>query len=144
MGEFEVIKNINDIKIIEKNKFIRLRRLRDKNGFVIPNKYSFLKNYYGSDILRFKNNFITIIFIKYKTNIINFIIFEKIKKYISTEIDFTDLKKILLNENYKDLNDILLFSKNNLFNYELNLLNDLNDWLNDNISNDKKYYLLHN
>lgn len=142
MENYKEVKNIKSI--MENNQYINLIRIRDKNGNYFPKIYNFLSNYYGCDILGFKNNYLTIIFVRKNYQIINYVICETMKQFTSDLITFTLFKKIILNENYKKLPDILLYSKNNLFNYEIDLLNDINDWLNDYVSSYKIYYLMYN
>ena len=130
--------------VIKNGKYIKLNRYNDKKGLNIPRKYKFLKKYSGNDILQFKNNYIIIIFIKNNKDIHNYIIYKNTKQYVKSKMNYKDFKRIILNEDYKGFNNIFNFSKLCLYSYELNLLNDVNDWLNNYIMKERRYYLLYN
>ena len=56
-------------------------------------------------------------------------------------MEFAKFKKLILNEDFKQFDKTLSFSRNFLYKYEIDLMNDVNDWLNGQIS-EKKYYKL--
>ena len=56
-------------------------------------------------------------------------------------MEFAEFKKLILNEDFKQFDKTLSFSRNFLYKYEIDLMNDVNDWLNGQIS-EKKYYKL--
>ena len=88
---------------------------------------------------------IIILFIKVnntKTNkIINYVINNKSEEFINTEMELNEFKRLILNEDYSSFDKVLSFSRNLLYKYEIDLMNDVNDWLNGDIAQ-KKYYKL--
>jgi len=129
-------------KFFDISKSVNIIRIRDKNGDFLSKSYEFLKNFQGNDMLSFKSEKFNIIFIKQQENIINIIISDQHKEYVQDKMLFMDFKKIILNDDFKNLSNIFSFSKKRLFCYELDLINDINDWLNNNISEKKIYNLV--
>jgi hypothetical protein len=56
-------------------------------------------------------------------------------------MEFAEFKKLILNEDFKKFDKTLSFSRNFLYKYEIDLMNDVYDWLNGQIA-EKKYYKL--
>lgn len=129
-------------KFFDISKSVNIIRIRDKTGCFLTKTYKFLEHFMGSDMLSFKSEKFNIIFIRQREKIINIIISDEHKEYVQDEMLFTDLKRIILNDNYKELSNIFTFSKKRLFCYELDLINDINDWLNNSISEKKIYNLV--
>ena len=102
---------------------------------------TFLEEYKGGDFLGFIDKDIIILFINKNNKIINYVINNNSKEFIQTEMEFAEFKKLILNEDFKQFDKTLSFSRNFLYKYEIDLMNDVNDWLNGQIS-EKKYYKL--
>lgn len=129
-------------KLINKNKVMKyLLRINDKTSKYFSKSMDFLKEYKGGDFLGFIDKDIIILFINKNNKIINYVINNNSKEFIQTEMEFTEFKKLILNEDFKQFDKTLSFSRNFLYKYEIDLMNDVNDWLNGQIS-EKKYYKL--
>ena len=129
-------------KLRNKNKVMKyLLRINDKTSEYFLKRMDFLKEYKGGDFLGFIDKDIIILFINKNNKIINYVINNKSKEFIQTEMEFTEFKKLILNEDFKQFDKTLSFSRNFLYKYEIDLMNDVNDWLNGQIS-EKKYYKL--
>lgn len=125
-----------------KNKVMKyLLRINDKTSEYFLERIDFLEEYKGGDFLGFIDKDIIILFINKNNKIINYVINNNSKEFIKTEMKFTDFKKLILNEDFKKFDKTLSFSRNFLYKYEIDLMNDVNDWLNGQIS-EKKYYKL--
>ena len=118
-----------------------LLRINDKTSEYFLERIDFLEEYKGGDFLGFIDKDIIILFINKNNKIINYVINNNSKEFIKTEMKFTDFKKLILNEDFKKFDKTLSFSRNFLYKYEIDLMNDVNDWLNGQIS-EKKYYKL--
>jgi hypothetical protein len=129
-------------KFFDISKSVNIIRIRDKKGVFLPRTYAFLEHFMGSDMLSFRSEKFNIIFIKEREKIINIIVSDQHKEYVQDEILFTDFKKIILNDNFGEFSNIFTFSKKRLFCYELDLINDINDWLNGTLSEKKIYNLV--
>jgi hypothetical protein len=137
-------------RIINKRKTMKyLLRIRDKSSKYFCDKLNFLEIHKGDDILGFMDEEIIILFIKgnniksnkIKNNIINYVINNKSKEFVNTEMELEKFKRLILNEDFSKFDKVLSFSRNLLYKYEIDLMNDVNDWLNGEIA-DKKYYKL--
>ena len=129
-------------KLRNKNKVMKyLLRINDKTSEYFLKRMDFLKEYKGGDFLGFIDKDIIILFINKNNKIINYVINNNSKEFIQTEMEFTEFKKLILNEDFKQFDKTLSFSRNFLYKYEIDLMNDVNDWLNGQIS-EKKYYKL--
>ena len=129
-------------KLINKNKVMKyLLRINDKTSKYFSKRMDFLKEYKGGDFLGFIDKDIIILFVNKNNKIINYVINNNSKEFIHTEMKFDEFKKQILNEDFKKFDKILSFSRNFLYKYEIDLMNDVNDWLNGQIS-EKKYYKL--
>ena len=129
-------------KFFDISKSVNIIRIRDKTGYFLTKTYKFLEHFMVQICYLLKSEKFNIIFIKQREKIINIIISDEHKEYVQDEMLFTDLKRIILNDDFKELSDIFTFSKKRLFCYELDLINDINDWLNNNISEKKIYNLV--
>jgi len=137
-------------RIINKSKTMKyLLRIRDKNSKYFCDKLNFLEKHKGDDILGFMDEEIIILFIKgnniksnkIKNNVINYVINNKSKEFVNTGIELEKFKRLILNEDFSKFDKVLSFSRNLLYKYEIDLMNDVNDWLNGEIA-EKKYYKL--
>ena len=129
-------------KLRNKNKVMKyLLRINDKTSEYFSKRMDFLKEYKGGDFLGFIDKDIIILFINKNNKIINYVINNKSKEFIQTEMKFAEFKRLILNEDFKKFDKTLSFSRNFLYKYEIDLMNDVNDWLNGQIS-EKKYYKL--
>ena len=134
-------------RIINKSKTMKyLLRIRDKNSKYFCDKLDFLEKHKYDDILGFMDEEIFILFIKgnnikSNNNIINYVINNKSKEFVNTEIELEKFKRLILNEDFSKFDKVLSFSRNLLYKYEIDLMNDVNDWLNGEIA-EKKYYKL--
>lgn len=129
-------------KLRNKNKVMKyLLRINDKTSEYFLKIMDFLEEYKGGDFLGFIDKDIIILFINKNNKIINYVINNNSKEFIQTEMEFTEFKKLILNEDFKQFDKTLSFSRNFLYKYEIDLMNDVNDWLNGQIS-EKKYYKL--
>ena len=125
-----------------KNKVMKyLLRINDKTSEYFLERMDFLEEQKGGDFLGIINKDIIILFINKNNKIINYVINNNSKEFIQTEMEFTEFKKLILNEDFKQFDKTLSFSRNFLYKYEIDLMNDVNDWLNGQIS-EKKYYKL--
>lgn len=137
-------------RIINKSKTMKyLLRIRDKNSKYFCDKLDFLEKHKCNDILGFMDEEIIILFIKtnniksnkIKNNVINYVINNKSKEFVNTEIELEKFKRLILNEDFSKFDKVLSFTRNLLYKYEIDLMNDVNDWLNGEIV-EKKYYKL--
>ena len=134
-------------RIINKSKTMKyLLRIRDKKSKYFCDKLNFLEKHKGDDILGFMDEEIIILFIKVNNaksnnNIINYVINNKSKEFVNTGIELEEFKRLILNEDFSKFDKVLSFSRNLLYKYEIDLMNDVNDWLNGEIA-EKKYYKL--
>ena len=129
-------------KLRNKNKVMKyLLRINDKTSEYFLKRLEFLKEYKGGDFLGFIDKDIIILFINKNNKIINYVINNNSKEFINTKMEFSEFKKLILNEDFKKFDKTLSFSRNFLYKYEIDLMNDVYDWLNGQIV-EKKYYKL--
>lgn len=129
-------------KLRNKNKVMKyLLRINDKTSEYFLKRLEFLEEYKGGDFLGFIDKDIIILFINKNNKIINYVINNNSKEFIQTEMEFAEFKRLILNEDFKQFDKTLSFSRNFLYKYEIDLMNDVNDWLNGQIT-EKKYYKL--
>ena len=118
-----------------------LLRINDKTSEYFLKRMDFLEEYKGGDFLGFIDKDIIILFINKNNKIINYVINNNSKEFINTKMEFAEFKKLILNEDFKKFDKTLSFSRNFLYKYEIDLMNDVYDWLNGQIV-EKKYYKL--
>jgi len=129
---------------ISEKMLVNLTRYRDKDGLIFSKEYEFLKKYTGCDIFAFKQENLTLIFIKNEELIENYVVYDKTKEYINDKMSIKKFKTSILNDKYKNFKKTFNYSRKYLYRYEIDLLNDINDWLNDSVCDIKSYNILYN
>lgn len=132
-GKNKILSNGNTIAYTNKDRK-NLIRYRDEMCNVFVNKFIFLEKYRNSDILGFLENELIILFIKKNKKIFNYVISVETQQYIYDKMLIKDYKKAILNDKYNNFNKTFDYSRIHLYKYEIDLLNDINDWLNDDLT----------
>ena len=129
-GKNKKINKQNTITSTDK-KMVNLLRYRDFKSDFFASKFEFLRDYRNCDILGFIGNDTVLVFIKRGENILNYVISAETKQYIYDTMLIKKFKKAILNDKYNDFPRTFNYTGNQLYRYEIDLMNDINDWLND-------------
>ena len=92
----------NSYSGISEKMLVNLTRYRDKEGLIFSKEYDFLEKYSGCDIFVFKQYNITLIFIKNKELIENYVVYDKTKEYINDKMTIKEFKTSILNDEYNN------------------------------------------
>lgn len=136
---------------------VEISHLSDDFFLYNKEKESFLIDHLFDDILCIKDKFYTIYFIYNKTNDIIFLylvkiikdtLFERIyeeKNIVKHQMTRKDFKNFVIHlDTSLYLNQLPEFIFNHYLNYDYNIWNDINDWLNSNLNYKYiKYYLIY-
>ena len=129
-GKNKKINKQNTITLADR-KLVNLLRYRDLKSDFFGSKFKFLRDYRNCDILGFIGNDTVLVFIKRGENILNYVISAETKQYIYDTMLIKIFKKAILNDKYNDFTRTFNYTRNQLYRYEIDLMNDINDWLND-------------